>query len=462
MQKIADRCAKRFHACFSSRTFILVLTFFVMAFLGNVHTRWAKSLFYFFVLPVQIGMAYVNIRDRAIRMDGVFKLVCVSLIWLLGSQMLNSAWSISGMNTLWTLFGCWIFALFIPKTTSIKSIHDEIFKVGMVFIVCFMPIILIALYSVFSGKVIHLPWEHTAIGLQKANSFGSRIRIMMNPNKAGIILVLNILFSIYGLTVRKGKFWRAFFIFNIFINTLASAHTQSRTCIMGLAAAMGLFAFRFIYQKLERKKALRIVLGVLACVLVFLLIVYGMNWLLALDTAIAERINHMPSAVVTESRIDEFGAFDALSSGRDKIWKAVFQLFKEKPSGLAVGYGAENVMDMLAEVSGNAGLAEMVHVHSAYLDAIVRGGIPYLLMVVAFLLLLVKPAWQLGMEKSTAETKGLFVVPMVVVALLVMSVSEVMLFVHKEYPNFLFMMMCGYLLHYKNLRKEGKLENISA
>lgn len=457
MQKMTNWCAKRFHECFSSRTIVLILTFFMLAFCANVHTRWAKSLFYFFLLPVQIGMSYSYIRDKAIDMGAAFKLVCISLLWLLMSQMLNSYWSISGMNTLWTLMGSWIFCLFIPKKTTMKDIHDEIFKIGMVFIVCFLPFVLIALSTAFTGKLFYVPWDETPLGIQEANAFSSRFRIMMNPNKAGVVLTCCIFFSIYGFCVRKKKLWRAFFILSIVANTMGMAHVASRTCIMGLAAAVGMFGFRCVYQLLHNKKVLRILAGVIACALVFLLVVYGMGWILKADIWIARQIHDVYKDFPVFSRYDAYGTFNATGTGRGEIWLGTLTQLKTDPKGLAIGYGAEDVMQMMIDNPAVIGADESWnHVHSAYLDAVIRGGVPYLLMIFAFLLMLIKPAWQLGMEKSTEQTRGLFVIPMFIVALLVMSVSEVMLFVNKEYANFLFLLMCGYLLYYKNLRKEEK------
>ena len=457
MQRISNWCTRRFNECFSSRTAVLLLGIFVYAFCFNVHTRWAKTLFCFFVLPVMIGMSYTYIRDKAIRMDGVFRLVCISQLWLLMSTMINSFWSTGGMVGHWFMLGCWFFALFIPRKNTMQDIHNEIFKIGMIYIVCFLPFILLALYSVFTGKVIYVPWDHTPVGVQQAGNFGSRVRIMMNPNKIGIILVFNIFFSIYGLVVRKKKLWRAFFIFVIIVNAMASAHVMSRTSIMGLAAAMGLFGFRFAYQKLGRKKILAIAAGILACVLVFFLVVYGMTWIFQADVAIAHKINNAENYKEVQSRFESQGTFNATGTGRDEVWGSVISLIKEEPLGLIIGYGSEDVMQMAEDASGIRGMSDMGHVHSSYLDAVIRGGIPYLLMVLAFLIILIKPAWQIGMEKSTEETKGLFVIPMFIVSLLVMSISEVMLFVDRSHTNILFMVMCGYLLHYKNLQKEGRI-----
>lgn len=457
MQKIQKRCAGWFEQYFTGRTAMLLLTFFVMAFCFNVHTRWAKTLFHFFLLPVQIGMSYVYIRDKAIHMGGVFKLVCVSLLWLLMSVMLNSFWSANGMVGMWFLLGCWIFALFVPKKTSLQDIHKEIFSIGLVYILFFLPFTLIALSTVFTGKVIYVPWDHTPLGIQAANSFTSRLRIMMNPNKIGIILVFNIFFGIYGFLTRRKKIWKVFFAFVILVNYITSAHVMSRTCIMGLSAAMGMFAFRGVYQLLHNKKFLRIAAGVVACVLMFFLVLTSMDLIFTADVSLARKLHGRASKQI-QSRLDDGGAFNADNTGRGEIWEAVFALFKDEPAGLAIGYGAEDVMQMAEDASGIEGTAGMAHVHSAYLDCIARGGVPYLLMVLAFLILLVKPAWQIGMEKSTPETKGLFVIPMFVVALLVMGVSEVMLFVDKSHTNYLFMVMCGYLLHCNNLRKEGKLQ----
>ena len=457
MQRIQKWCAERFEQCFASRTAVLLLTFFMLAVFGNIHTRWSKTLFYFFIMPVQMGMSYLYIRDKAIRMDGVFRLVCVSLLWCLMSTMLNTAWSTGGMITHWTMLGTWIFALFVPRQTGMKQVHKELFHAGLIYMICFAPFILIALYSVFSGKVIYVLGEHTPVGIQKAGVYGSRIRIMMNPNKIGIILVFDILFAIYGLVTHRKKAWRAYFIFILIINVMACAHVMSRTSIMGLAAAMGVFGFRVAYRALGRKKLLRIFAGLLACVLVFFLVVFAMDWIYEADVALAKWINNDQQSADVLSRSDEFGTFDATSSGRGEIWSGVMQLLREEPSGLALGYGSNDVMQMMADVTGDPGMAEMVHVHSSYLDCVVRGGIPYLLMVLAFLVILIKPAWQLGVGPATEETRGLFVVPMFVVALLVMSVSEVMLFVDKSHTNYLFMMMCGYLLHYRGLHKEQRL-----
>ena len=457
MQKIQKKCMGWLEQAFTSRSAILALTFFVMAFCFNVHTRWAKTLFYFFLLPVQVGMSYMYIRDRAIHMGGVFKLVCVSLLWLLMSTMLNSYWSTSGMVGHWFLFGAWIFALFVPKKTEVRDIRKELFGIGLVYVVLFLPFIVAALSTVFTGKVIYVPWDHTPLGIQKAGDYGSRLRIMMNPNKIGIILVFNIFFAIYGFVVSKRKLGKVFFAFVAIVNYMASAHVMSRTSIMGLAAAMGLLGFRWIYQRLGRRKLLAIGTGVLACALVFLLVVSSMGWVHDGDVAIAKMIHDDADAQVTAARTESQGAFDATGTGRDKVWRCVFALFRQQPMGLAIGYGSEDVMQMAADAGGWRGMADMVHVHSAYLDCVVRGGIPYLLMVLVFLVLLVPSAWRIGMEKADGETKGLFVVPMFVVALLVMSVSEVMLFVDKSHTNILFMVMCGYLLHLDYLRRQGRL-----
>jgi len=457
MQKIQKKCMDWFERIFTGRSAILVLTFFVMAFCFNVHTRWAKTLFYFFLLPVQIGMSYMYIRDKAIHMGGVFKLVCVSLLWLLMSTMLNSFWSTGGMVGHWFLFGAWIFALFVPKKTSVASIRKEIFSIGLVYIIFFLPFILIALSTVFTGRRFYVPWDHTPVGIQLENLYASRLRIMMNPNKIGIILVFNIFFSIFGFINRKNKLWKAFFAFAILVNWMASAHVISRTSIMGLSAAMGLLGFRFAYQKLYSKKVLRVIAGILACVLVFFLVIYSMDLIYTTDVAIAKKI-HSTQQVTREvaNRLQDGGAFDATNTGRDKVWNCVIALLKQKPMGLAIGYGSEDVMQMAADAGGWPGMAGMVHVHSAYLDCVIRGGIPYLLMVFAFLIMLVPAAWRVGMEKGSAETRGMFVIPMFVVALLVMSVSEVMLFVDKSHTNLLFMVMCGYLLHLDYLHRQEK------
>ena len=457
MQKLQRKCVSAFEYCFNSRTAVMVLTFFMMAFCANVHTRWGKSLFHFFILPVQIGMSYVYIRDKAIHMGGVFKLVCVSLLWLLMSQMLVSNWSLGGMIRLWTMFGCWIFALFIPKKSTMEDLRKEIFAVGMVYIVCFLPFVLIALFSVFTGKLIYVPWDHTPLGVQEAGNFGTRVRIMMNPNRIGVILLFNIFFSIFGIVNRKRFAWRAFFVFVIIVNLMAFCHVMSRTCIMGLAASFSLLGFRFVYQKLGKRKILRIAAGLLACVLLFFAVIEVVELIYKTDVNVARRLNGV-NRTIKSTRLDSYGTFDATGTGRGEIWVGCIEFLKNNPLNAIIGFGEEDIMQLMMQDPEIIGVDDSWHhVHSAYLDAVMRGGGVYLLMVLIFLVILIKPAWQLGMEKESAETKGMFVIPMFVVAMLVMSVSEIMIFVDRSHTNYMFMAMCGYILHYARLRREGKL-----
>ena len=110
--------------------------------------------------------------------------------------------------------------------------------------------------------------------------------------------------------------------------------------------------------------------------------------------------------------------------------------------------------DDLVAAMGEEYVTEMKHVHNVLLDCIVQLGLPYLLIVLAFLAYMVPKCWRVITQKCR-DGSCIFVA--LLVGLLTDGMVEIMLFSRWEGYNTLFMLMCGYILHIcKSMDREKK------
>ena len=438
----------------SIRNRMLVLFFFIMAFCGNIHTRWSKSLMYFFIMPVLMYLALQQYKDKLTRKTPALMVSVLLVAWSYFSYMINNKWDSSGMVGMWGMCLCWLFVLHLPQNTKVEEINHQICTIGNVFIFCFLPFMLVAIFSIFSGITFRVPGNDYLLGIQYKGGVGSRIRFMMNPNYMGRITAYNMLISLFIILTKKKKWVKWLYSFIILVNLIIFVHSQSRTSYIAFALALGILAFRLVINLLHSRKAMRIAAGFLACILVFFVALEGFNVIRNVDIAIAEKTSIYETKKST-SRVDQYGQFDAGSSGRGEIWESIFNYLKENPIYLAIGMGSSVVMDKVSESDDS--VKDIVHPHSSYIDGLCRGGIPYMLLILAFLCMMVPKCWYMIMQPVNAVNKGFFIIPVFIAMMLVMGIAEAFLFVGMDYSNVLFMCMCGYALHYTALAKEGKI-----
>lgn len=283
MQKIKSGLSR-----YSERNWNVLLYLFLIGVCQYIASDWARSTLFFCLMPFQMYLVYKVIRNRKLHKTALFRIATAFLLWMFFTYIINDRWYAEGLIGLQALLMCWYAALFVPEDTDLQGIHREIFGIGMIFIICYLPFMLLAMLSVYTGKLIYVPFDPYPIGIQTAGSIGDRIRVMMNTNYISRIAIFNMLFSVYGILTRKKKGFRIFFAFVILLNLLILAHTQSRTCYIAFGMALGMIAFREVFL-LIKKKGLRVAAAALALILVFFAVVYGMSGVLKLDMAIAKR-----------------------------------------------------------------------------------------------------------------------------------------------------------------------------
>lgn len=435
---------------YSERSLNVLLYVFLIGVCSNIINDWSKSLLFFCLMPFQMCLVYRVIKNRKLHKTGMFRIATVFLLWMFFTYLVNDRWYAEGLIVLQAMLMCWYAALFVPEETGLQGIGRELFGIGMISIVCYLPFMLQAMLSVYTGKLMKVPFDPNPIGIQTAGNVADRIRIMMHPNYTARFAVFNILFSVYGALTRKKKGFHIFLTFVILLNALILAHTQSRTCYITLGAALGMIAFRGVFLSVK-KKGLRLAAAALALILVFFAIVYGMNGVLKLDVAAAKRTSGASQEqIVYRDHNADVDMFEANMSSRDKIWKSALDYLKNNPKCLLVGIGSRKTNDVLGQESN---LLERYNVHSSYLNVLAHLGIPGVLMVILFLLMLVRPAWTALMLPGTAESRGLFMLPVLLVTLLLMGFTETGLFISADYMNYLLMVVAGLMLQYVRLKK---------
>lgn len=440
------------------RTRFFIAYFLVMGIGYSAFTRLASGIHNIFLLPAMLILAAFAMRDDGLKRDVPMLLGCAGVTWavlagLLNGRFFNSASAIGYLS----LMAGWFFALRLPRSTTDAQIEDEFTAIAMVYMICYLPFILVALYSLFSGRLIQTPLDAKGLGLETAGFLKGRLRVLENQNICGRVMMMNILFSIFILLRRRKKGIRIFSLFVLIVNLIGITHVQSRGSTISLAIAIGVLAFRCVYLWLHKRRV-RVIAGVASCAAAFFLVIGFTNVLLDVDIAIARK-----TAVIIDEELmkqdtyaKQNGQFDVESTGRVLIWNTTLKYLKTHPKQLLLGVNSTKPMQEIA--MGEEYVTTMKHVHNVLLDCIVQLGLPYLLIVLAFLVYMVPKCWRV-LTRRCRDGSCIFVA--MIVGLLADGMVEIMLFSRWEAYNTLFMLMCGYVLHICRQMDSQKLETSS-
>lgn len=350
---------------------------------------------------------------------------------------------------------CSLYLLFVPKSHSKNDMRSEVFWLACLMVGLYLPLELLALLSVFTGKVFHLPLFTGVVGITTAGSVSDRIRIFGNTNTVAIIAAMNVLLSIYAISASQKKHTKAFFIFAILVNYITLSHTLSRTSSIAFSAAVAALAFRNVFLQITKRK-LRWIAGIAAALAAFWIVLNGINGIYKTDILIAQRLTAKNVEVATEisevtSRIDTQGQFNVNSSGRGDIWISTLKYMKNHPLILLFGQGQVDSIEWIGKEYPE--ISQYLNIHNSYLAAAFYCGVPFLICVLLFLGTLVPSAVRMLLRKEDCEERGNFVFPIMVGMILITGIGEELLFVKLSCPNFMLYLFCGYLLRFGSPEK---------
>lgn len=424
------------------RTVLVVLMALMFAFGKYLSPTAAQYVTMIILFP----WGFCMLKKDSFSKKTTFRWVCAYLILYLLSTFISMTADV--LSAQFVLI-CSLMMLFVPESHGENDIRREVMILACLMVVLFLPFQLLALVSVFTGKVFHVPLFPSVVGIETAGCVWERIRIFANTNTVAIVAAMNMLFSIHVLFASKKKWVKAFFLFAIAVNYVVLSHTQSRTSGIAFSTAVAALAFRGIYLLLAKRKKLRWIAGAAAALAAFLLVLNGINVIYRTDVSIAMQLTGASSEAVTEavevtSRIENEGQFNVNSSGRGDIWCSTLKYIKNHPKILLLGEGQVPAIERISNEYPE--VADYLNIHNSYLAAIFYYGIPFLICVLLFLCTLVPPAVRMLLREEERASRGNFIFPITVGMILIIGIGEELLFTTMSYPNLLLYLFAGYLL----------------
>ena len=303
----------------------------------------------------------------------------------------------------------------------------------------------------FLGRPIPFLHESRPIGISADGGFSERIRVLIHPNGTARAAVVAALMAIYLIMVARRRWTKALCGVCIAILTLAIVHAQSRTSNIAYGAALGALAFRGVWLRMEGRKG-RAVVGIAVWAAVAVAVVVVLGRIFTLDVWIAQSLAGQQEAAAV-SRAVTGGAVDVFSNGRDEIWREALRYMRAHPVTFLLGLGSGEIQSVVMD---SASWTSTVYtLHNSFVDCLVRGGIPFLLCMLGYLCMLVRPALRALTGAEDAQHRGEAVPAILVGALLLVSLTEVTIFLSASFVNCVFFLAAGHLLEMDAARKDA-------
>jgi len=290
---------------------------------------------------------------------------------------------------------------------------------------------------------------------------GARLHVLWHPNITACFLMIGIGFAAAFLTRTRKLLHRVLLAAALLVQFVAMALTNCRTTILMTGALFGGILF-FLIAKGGWK---RFVLGLLAAVLALTVsfkvssVVYkGNNDRLMeiiqtqADTSSGEDTNAVVHSTYTENEILQGDngqgtlANDMRTlNGRTYIWKAAFSAIRD--SKVLALFGTEYAGTVISVYNP----FEVVHAHNAWMEALVRMGLPGLLLSLVFTAVSVCSAVKLLLNGAVELWKKIVV--MLTMCLMAAGFLEPYLFITNVYyhvTDAAFFFLTGYLDYWAN------------
>lgn len=312
---------------------------------------------------------------------------------------------------------------------------------------------------------------------------GTRLHVIHHPNIVARILMIAIAL-VLGFLVRVDKPWaKGLLVLGAGILFACMALTNSRACILIACALFG----GNVFFRIHNGSFLRFLAGAAAAVLVMALLFFASSNLFQWNTArlkeqvsratAQEQSEEMPVQLQAEAQIlpeavplaeaasgedishivsDDFFTSNQHSllsdlltlNSRTRIWTAVFQRLQQEPWILLFGTDDTQVIGQNLKVD---------HTHNAWLETLLRLGIPGFLLSLYFT---VQAIWSaICLLWSGAVDLWKKNIAMLSLCLLVTSMMEPLLFFTNEWAHFIdffFFLSLGYLILWRKQLPAGK------
>ena len=396
----------------------------------------------YLVIPWAIGLFYSQLRGRRMAKTAANGFLLAAMLVLMATCIYRENFD---MPQWLALIGMGVYALVASQPSGgPERLRHEMRAVAVLLLVCITPMMLMGLTSVFVGRPFQFLNETRPVGIEAPGAITSRIRVLSNTNTAGRSSVFVSILAVYLFCISRRRWVKGLMVACIIVLTMTLAHTQSRTSVIAYGAAAGVMVFRGLWLKLEGRRG-RALMAIVGAGLTAAAAVFGVSLLYSLDIRIASALQSQRGAVDASSRVLDDGVLDVLGTGRGELWGSTLKYLKSHPKTLLVGLGTSNIVQQVMDPSSVQ--FNTPSLHNSFLECLVRGGLPLLICVLGYLCMLVKPALRTLLARETEERRGEWVLPVLVVALILVSLTENMIFTSGAWGNGLFFLTAGWLLN---------------
>lgn len=281
---------------------------------------------------------------------------------------------------------------------------------------------------------------------------GARLHVFWHPNISACFFMLGIGFAAAFLVQTKRLLWKLLLLASIILQMALMATTNCRTTLLLTGAMLGAILFLAILQrfrpKLPRKSGKRNIQIILLCLVLVLTILAGF-FLVAgkLYQRNNDRLLEEAAVDVLETDNPQNSLAEDMRTlnGRTVIWKSAFSAIRDNKR-LAL-FGTEYSGTVISVYNH----FEVVHGHNAWVESLLRLGLPGLLLSLAFTALAVASAAKLVLNPGAELWKKILAV--LTMCLMATGFLEPYLFITNVYyhvTDFAFFFLTGYLDYWAN------------
>lgn len=371
------------------------------------------------------GVTAVQLSHHYRRLPAAYWMGLALAAWYAATRVINGDHYLQATEARYTataLMG--IFGLAFPAAACLRDAHKRYVLDALVLAVVLMFALIngVGVLAAVQGRVICLPFFGNEFGIMR----DGRLWVLgINPFYTSTFGVCGAFLLLYLAAYHRSR-WLALPVAALEIIFLASVRLSGSRTGMILFGLGGFMTAGVVLPRLFPPIRNRLWLRVLCVALAALVVVFAL-------AGAADLVSEDRDLKPRRSFLSVLGTL----SDRTIVWEAVIPVFREQPLRLLTGFPEGELQRALnAEVR----YGYYNHMHNAFLQTLMLGGLPALLMAIALTIRVMWAGWKI-LRFGPCSMKILVVY---LALYLIQMMLEPYLFLDASIFNFLFWLVAGY------------------
>lgn len=389
----------------------------------------AEKINMIYLWPMAITATSLVVVQRRMLLSFRFALPGAMALWLFVSCVVNGDPYLVYNRTFMLGIILSFLSFFLVTPTLPPEKRENVFRwLASLYCLLMVGMASLGLYVALTGQSIRTPLSDEAIRI----SINRLFFLHYHPNEAGSALVIALYLLLYLFASWRGVAKRLLLALAGLVTALAIALTGSRTSVLLAALGVGVLVFWAIYTHLfGKRKWLRWPVGLVALAGVTAALYLALSFSVGFVATLAQHsAAQVPPPAVTEGQpaepapqaatppqnvvrmddsrvqMQDIGTFNM----RVEIWQTGLDYMKAHPRAYLFGV-PDNIVARIPQAAGR----QEMHMHNAYLEMFLLGGVPGIALYALFLLLLAYSGLTLAFRRTSGlGTRFLAFVPLLI------------------------------------------------